>query len=42
MLICPRCGRAARTGQRFVEETDHKGRPRKVRFCKACDESVDE
>ena len=42
MLICPRCGRAARTGDRFLEETDHKGRPRKVRFCKACDETVDE
>jgi large subunit ribosomal protein L24 len=42
MLICPHCGRAARTGHRFLEETDHKGRPRKVRFCKACDEVVDE
>ena len=42
MLICPRCGRAARTGHRFLEETDHKGRSRKVRFCKACDEVVDE
>jgi len=41
MLICPRCGRAARTGHRFLEETDHKGRPRKVRFCKACDAVVD-
>lgn len=42
MLICPRCGVAARTGHRFLEETDHKGRPRKVRFCKVCDEIVDE
>jgi large subunit ribosomal protein L24 len=42
MLICPHCGRASRTGHRFLEETDHKGRPRKVRFCKACDEAVDE
>jgi large subunit ribosomal protein L24 len=41
MLICPRCGRAARTGKRYLEELDHKGRPRKVRFCKACDEVVD-
>ena len=41
MLICPNCGRAARTGKRFLEETDQKGRPRKVRFCKACDEVVD-
>ena len=42
MLICPSCGRAARTGHRFLEETDHKGRARKVRFCKACDASIDE
>jgi len=42
MLICPRCGRAARTGHRFLDETDHKGRQRKVRFCKACDAAVDE
>ena len=41
MLVCPNCGRAARTGKRFLEETDHKGRPRKVRFCKACDSVVD-
>lgn len=41
MLICPSCGRASRTGHRFLEETDHKGRPRKVRFCKACDGVVD-
>jgi large subunit ribosomal protein L24 len=42
MLICPNCGRAARTGHRFLEAVDHKGRPQKVRFCKACDEVVDE
>ena len=41
MLICPNCGRASRTGNRFIEETDHKGRQRKVRFCKACDAVVD-
>src|SRR5918911_292864 len=41
MLICPNCGRASRTGQRLIEETDHKGRQRKVRFCKACDAVVD-
>jgi large subunit ribosomal protein L24 len=42
MLICPKCGRASRTGHRFLDETDHKGRQRKVRFCKACDGNVDE
>ncbi len=41
MLICPSCGHASRTGHRFLEETDHKGRPRKVRFCKACDAVID-
>ena len=41
MLICPSCGRASRTGHRLIEETDHKGRQRKVRFCKACDAVVD-
>lgn len=41
MLVCPTCGRASRTGHRFLEETDHKGRPRKVRFCKACDAAID-
>jgi large subunit ribosomal protein L24 len=41
MLICPGCGHASRTGHRFLEETDHKGRPRKVRFCKACDATID-
>lgn len=42
MLICTHCDRAVRTGMRFLEETDHKGRPRKVRFCKACGEAIDE
>jgi large subunit ribosomal protein L24 len=37
MLICPNCGRASRTGKRFLDEIDHKGRPLKVRYCKACD-----
>jgi large subunit ribosomal protein L24 len=41
MLICPSCGRASRTGHRFLEETDQKGRQRKVRFCKSCDAVVD-
>ncbi len=42
MLICPSCDRASRTGHRFLEELDHKGRQRKVRFCKACDAAIDE
>lgn len=42
MLICPGCRRASRTGKRFLEELDHKGRPRKVRFCKACQADIPE
>lgn len=42
MLICPSCHRASRTGKRFLEELDHKGRPRKVRFCKACQATIPE
>ncbi|GAB4191249.1 MAG: 50S ribosomal protein L24 [Roseiflexaceae bacterium] len=42
MLICPSCGRASRTGHRFLDETDHKGRSRKVRFCKSCDATIED
>jgi large subunit ribosomal protein L24 len=42
MLVCPRCGEATRTGQRLLEETDKRGRQRKVRYCKTCNETVDE
>lgn len=42
MLICPNCGRASRLGKRFLEELDHKGRPRKVRYCKACNEVIED
>jgi large subunit ribosomal protein L24 len=42
MLICPNCGRASRTGKRFLDEIDHKGRSMKVRFCKACDGVIPE
>lgn len=41
MLICPSCERASRTGHRFLEELNHKGHPKKVRFCKACDATID-
>jgi large subunit ribosomal protein L24 len=41
MLICPSCGHASRTGDRLLEETDQKGRQRKVRFCKSCDAVID-
>ena len=41
MLICPNCGRASRTGHRFLDEQDSRGRQRKVRFCKACDQAIE-
>ncbi len=41
MLICPSCGHASRTGKRFLDELDHKDRPRKVRYCKACDAVIE-
>ncbi len=40
MLICPNCGRASRTGHRFVEGEGKQSR-RKVRYCKACDANID-
>lgn len=42
MLVCPKCGSASRTGKRFLETLDHKGRQKKVRFCKACDAAIEE
>ena len=39
MLICPNCGKAARTGQRILDGEGKVSR-RKVRFCKACDASI--
>lgn len=41
MLICPKCGKASRTGQR-INEGEGKVSRRKVRFCKACDASVEQ
>jgi large subunit ribosomal protein L24 len=54
MLLCPHPNEAdsetrergerhaTRTGKRFLETTDHKGRPRKVRYCKVCGKDIDE
>lgn len=41
MLICPNCGKASRTGHRIVDG-DGKISRRKVRFCKACDQNIDQ
>lgn len=40
MLICPNCGKASRTGHRFLEG-DEKLSRRKVRYCKVCDAVID-
>ncbi len=39
MLICPSCGKAARTGDRILEGEGKVSR-RKVRYCKACDATI--
>lgn len=41
MLICPSCGKAARTGHRITDGEGKLSR-RKVRFCKACQASVEQ
>ncbi len=41
MLICPSCGKAARTGHRILDG-EGKISHRKVRYCKACDAAIDQ
>ncbi len=41
MLICPNCGKAARTGDRILEGEGKVSR-RKARYCKACDATIAE
>ncbi len=41
MLICPNCGKASRTGHRIVDGEGKVSR-RKVRYCKACNENIDQ
>jgi large subunit ribosomal protein L24 len=36
MLVCPHCSQRVRVGFRFLEDS------RKVRFCKKCDEAIDQ
>lgn len=35
MLVCPKCGKASRTGKKVLEDGE------KVRFCKKCGEVID-
>jgi len=39
MIICPHCKKATRVGHKFVETESAK--PRKIRVCKKCGESLD-
>ncbi len=38
MLVCPKCKKPTKTGKRFE---DVKGENCKVRYCKACGETID-
>ena len=42
-LLCPNCGKAARVGYKFVEETVGEGKKikKKVRICKQCDKAIE-
>lgn len=42
MLICPKCGKPARTEYKYVEITaDGKKKRKKVRICKKCKGTID-
>jgi large subunit ribosomal protein L24 len=41
MLICPNCKQPSRTGQRILDGEGKVSR-RKVRFCKRCDQNIDQ
>jgi large subunit ribosomal protein L24 len=38
MLVCPKCGRAARVGIKIVKENE---KTKKYRFCKKCQETIE-
>ena len=42
-LLCPNCGKAARVGYKFIEETVGEGKKikKKVRICKQCDKTIE-
>jgi large subunit ribosomal protein L24 len=40
MLVCPKCGRASRTGHQLQETAGGK-KQSKVRFCKKCKQVID-
>lgn len=39
MVICPKCGKASRMGNKII--TDDKGKKRKYRECKKCKQTID-
>jgi large subunit ribosomal protein L24 len=42
-LLCPNCGKAARVGYKFNEETVGEGKKimKKVRICKKCNKAIE-
>jgi large subunit ribosomal protein L24 len=40
-LVCPHCRKLMRVAHRFIETTDGS-KPRKVRYCRKCDKTIDE
>lgn len=43
-LLCPKCGKAARTGYQYVEvggEEGKKKKRKKFRICKKCNQTID-
>ena len=40
-LICPNCRKIVRAGQRFLDETNNRGTPKKVRYCRKCDATIE-
>ena len=40
MIVCPKCGKAAKMGHKFVDG-EGKASRRKVRFCKECKATID-
>lgn len=43
MLVCPKCGKAARVGYKYVEITagENKKKKKKARICKKCEGAID-
>jgi len=40
-LFCPKCNRGVRFGVKVAEDKKHKGKTKKVRVCRRCDNAFD-